>query len=142
MSLAEQSWAQHQGQQRHQDAGTPIRRDVGPGEEGREGAWGSVPSCVAEDLLSSVNTAWLPMLSSPSQIHLPKSTFGLSCLSDVNRVFILQSQLKMLLDFAILFLFVASHLWGGTGCVGKGSLRSRLPHTLHIPPGWHFSSEF
>ena len=76
---------------------------------GGEGAGGTGPGQPTKDLLP-----WSTQPDSGSFTH-PHVHFTISCLSDFNRAFTLQSQVKMLLDFvALLFLPVAS-LWGDNG---------------------------
>lgn len=55
--------------QQDTDAGPDRHRGQGPGEEGKEGAWGRGPGWPVERLPHSVHTAWLPCFTC-----LPKST--------------------------------------------------------------------
>lgn len=124
---------QDKGQQ--DDSSTRKDRDQGPGEKGRGGGWGHW-SCPAHEGPSTlVYTAWLWLLHSPScPFHTSLSEW-------------LQQGIHFAVTSENAFRFPCSSLPSCGFSLGRrwtsvgSSLSSRLPHTLHAPPGWRLSSE-
>lgn len=131
--LTSQEWA---GQEAADDSSTKtlVQTRQSPGtkwEEAGGGAW-----LVAMAGLPRTPAICECSADSESFTHLPKSTFTLSHLSDLKRVFPLQSQAKMLLlSVALLFLCVVSHLWRDNGChweEGWAQASHALAHTSRM----------
>lgn len=109
-------------------AGADRRRDPGPSEERKGLQWWSV---LGAGLLRTSYQLWTQH-GSRCFSYLPKSTFTLSCMSDLNRVFTLLWHVKMPLDFVAILFPMVFHLWGDTGRVREASeLQAPSPHSAH-----------